>query len=160
MYLPWWRCFVIFQAFLGNSFILKKKKLHENISWRHMMTKCHLYSAYLEFWIRDNVSERTHSPPQDDCKSLSVKTPKDKKCPNHFIHTWLKNIQRTKNVAGLPLPNFLVKVHHQNKTYLFCKVLERKHICKLKVDNRWPEDTAWFPFICLFVTVYFWPLTF
>ena len=69
MYLPWWRCFVIFQAFLGNSFILKKKKLHENISWRHMMTKCHLYSVYLEFWIRDNVSERTHSPPQDDCKS-------------------------------------------------------------------------------------------
>ena len=40
------------------------------------------------------------------------------------------------------------------------KVLSRKQICKLNVDNGWPEDTAWFPFICLFVTVYFQPLTF
>ena len=28
----------------------------------------------------------------------------------------------------------------------------------LKVDG-WPEDTAWFPFFCIFVTVYFRPLS-
>ena len=56
---------------------------HDDI-WRNI-----IYYVYLEFWIRDIVSERTHSPPLDDCKSLSVKTPKEKK--------WVtKNIQRTK----------------------------------------------------------------
>ena len=49
---------------------------------------------------------------------------------------------------------YMITVENDNK------VLSRKQICKLKRDNGWPEDTAWFPFICLFVTVYFQPLTF
>ena len=42
------------------------------------MTEYHLYSVYLEFWIRDNVSERTHSLPHDDWRLDKVRIPQHK----------------------------------------------------------------------------------
>ena len=40
-----------------------------------------------------------------------------------------------------------------------CGKWSQKQIFKWKVDNGWPKDTAWFPFICLLATVYFRPLS-
>ena len=64
VYLPRWWCFVIFQAFLGNSFILNRKRLHENILRWHMMTYDQISSwiclpGILDSWHR----LWTHSQP-------------------------------------------------------------------------------------------------